>query len=150
MIKFAIRADKDTAQLMPLFQEEGVETGKGDEVVKCWKIFYGKNDDVLVGGAVLAKKDDVYFVDGVVMAKDFQRIRLGHELMMRVIEETLAQQGTAVYAEAKVPEFFEECGFEKADKGAVPEIFAGSDCQIMKLEIGVMSEELKSGKGTNA
>lgn len=151
MIKFAIREGKDKSELMSLFEREGVKTEPENsaETVKCWKIYCGKNDEKLVGGAVLAKKAGLYIVNGIVMDKDFQRLRLGHELMMRVIEGSIAHECPALYIETDIAEFFSDCGFEKLSKTEIPGILDSSE-NVMKLEIGVMSKELKSGKGTNA
>ena len=152
MVKFKIRETDEYDALVELFMKEGLEYSEDDllgndpvptEIVKCWSITLDENDR-LVGGAVLATRQGEYIVDGIAMDSDFQRIKLGKELMMRVIEEVLKRNGKALYLVARAPEFFRKIGFDTIDRDEAPEFFECAKCpqrdvtchpEVMKLSM---------------
>ena len=136
MIKFKIRETDKFDDLVRLFMKEGVEYNEEDligdgplpkEVVKCWSITLDEGDR-LVGGAVLATREGEYIVDGIAMDSEFQRIKLGKELMMRVIEEVLKRNGKALYLVARAPGFFRKIGFDTINREDAPEFFECATC----------------------
>ena len=152
MVKFKIRETDDYDALVKLFIKEGLEYSEEDllgnspiptDIVKCWSITLDE-DDRLVGGAVLATRQGEYIVDGIAMDSEFQRIKLGKELMMRVIEEVLKRNGRALYLVARAPGFFKRIGFDSIDRKDAPEFYECADCpqrdatchpEVMKLSM---------------
>lgn len=132
MIKFTIKETKDHKSLVELFKKEGLETGVQElvptEIVKCWAVTVGE-EHTLIGGAVLAKRQGNYIVDGVAMDAEFQNMRLGHELMMKLIEEVLIVKGEAIYLVAKAPAFFKTIGFESIPREEGPDFFECNSCE---------------------
>ena len=152
MVKFKIRETDEYDALVELFMKEGLEYTEEDllgnspiptDVVKCWSITLD-GEDRLVGGAVLAMREGEYIIDGIAMDSEFQRIKLGKELMMRAIEEVLKRNGKALYLVARAPEFFRTIGFDTIDRKDAPEFYECADCpqngvnchpEVMKLSM---------------
>lgn len=153
MLKFKIRKTDDYDALVKLFMQEGLEyteedlNGEGPvptEIVQCWSVTLDGEDQQLVGGAVLAMRQGEYIVDGIAIASDYQGIKLGKELMMRVIEEVLIRNGKALYLVARKPGFYERIGFDIIDPKDAPEFFECDTCsqynvschpEVMKLSM---------------
>lgn len=131
MLKFSMFETADKDSLLGLFDETGVELSDGEQV-QCWAITYGEENEV-VGGAVLSKLDGVFILDGLAMKPEYQRIKLGKELTMMVIEKALVSKAEALYAAAIFPGFFRAVGFTDVEPEDVPD--------ALKEKAAVVDEE---------
>lgn len=162
MLNFKISVTDDYDKLVPFFIENELEFSEEEPVptdlVKCWEITEGtgeipetsSKDGIigeygrLIGGFVLAKREGEFIVDGIAIAPEYRKLRLGKELLMRGIEETLRCGGKRIYLVARAPEFFRKNGFVTVERSEAPEFFEcltcpqyGKTChpEVMKLEL---------------
>lgn len=147
MIKFQIIETDQDELLTDFFKSLEVTPSAGPdsdrEVIQAWIIVNG-DDKSIAGGAVLAKIDGYFVVDGIAMAREYQRIKLGKELMMMLIEKALQNDAEAIWLASKYTGFFQHIGLKLAEPGEGPDFLKekckeqdeeGRTSKILKLQM---------------
>ena len=124
-----INETKDYDQLDELFVRNGLESEAEEEVdtelVKAWEARYNGR---LAGGAALGFREGAYILFGIAVEEEFRGLKLGKELLDRVLDEVRGRNGEALYLVARVPGFYRKMGFETVPANEAPLFFECFGC----------------------
>ena len=125
----------DERPLVRFFIENGLEFSENEEImtdlVKCWKaeaVEAGAPAGKLVGGCTLAMREGRYICDGIATDPSVRGLGVGKRLLLTMLDEVRAMDGSALYLVARAPGFFTKYGFMSISRDAAPTFFECFSC----------------------
>lgn len=125
MDEYIIRETTDFLALSTLFHESGmgvaIEERVPDRVIKMWRM-----DDLQTGELMAAStfevRDGVYTLGDIAVRQDLHRKGYGKVMQKLVFDEAKKNGVREIWACAKEPAYYMQCGWQKMDWDASPNI----------------------------
>ena len=125
MEEYIIRETEDFLSLSTLFSQSGmgvrIEDRKPERVIRMWRM-----DDAVTGSLMAAStlevRDGVYSLGDIAVRADLQRKGYGRIMQNVVFDEARRRGITELWACAKEPAYYMQCGWEKMPWDESPDI----------------------------
>ncbi len=125
MEEYIIRETEDFLSLSTLFSQSGmgvrIEDRKPERVIRMWRM-----DDAVTGSLMAAStlevRDGVYSLGDIAVRADLQRKGYGRIMQKVVFDEARRRGITELWACAKEPAYYMQCGWEKMPWDESPDI----------------------------